>query len=152
MTLGGLAMSVLNSRTASWQLTLLGFGLVAIGTTGCQVDVGGQTLPSAYWMTDDVQYFPPGPEFKLSREAAELRLQRLSQGRPRPLGQAAPVAPVPAPAVPVVPGAPPAPAPGIPDAGAPPAPAPGLPAAPPAAAEPPAADAPAADAPPAAQP
>jgi len=42
----------------------------AVACTGCQVDVGGQTLPSAYYQTDDVQYFPPGPEFKLSREAA----------------------------------------------------------------------------------
>jgi len=34
------------------------------------VDIGGQTLPSPYYQTDDVQYFPPGPEFKLQREAA----------------------------------------------------------------------------------
>jgi len=38
--------------------------------TGCQVDIGGQTLPSPYYQQDDIQYFPPGPEFKLSREAA----------------------------------------------------------------------------------
>jgi hypothetical protein len=44
--------------------------LVAAGLTGCQVDVGGQTLPSAYYLQDDIQYFPAGPEFKLSREAA----------------------------------------------------------------------------------
>jgi hypothetical protein len=48
-----------------------GFGALAvIGLTGCQVDVGGQTLPSAYYLDDDVQYFPAGPEFKLAREAA----------------------------------------------------------------------------------
>ena len=53
---------------------LLGLGvLVAIGVTGCQVDVGGQTMPSPYYMSDDVQYFPPGPEFKLAREAAAMR-------------------------------------------------------------------------------
>ena len=46
-------------------------GLCAsVGLTGCQVDVGGQTLPSPYYQLDDIQYFPPGPEFKLSREAA----------------------------------------------------------------------------------
>jgi hypothetical protein len=27
-------------------------------------------LPSPYYQQDDIQYFPPGPEFKLSREAA----------------------------------------------------------------------------------
>lgn len=51
----------------------------AIGTTGCQVDVGGQTLPSPYYMQDDVQFFPAGPEFKLSREAAALEAQRTQQ-------------------------------------------------------------------------
>ena len=47
--------------------------LVVVGVTGCQVDVGGQTLPSAYYMFDDIQYFPPGPEFPLSREAAAIK-------------------------------------------------------------------------------
>ena len=47
------------------------------GSTGCQVDVGGQTLPSPYYLQDDVQYFPPGPEFKLAREAAAAISVRL---------------------------------------------------------------------------
>ena len=37
------------------------------------MDVGGQTLPSAYYLQDDIQYFPAGPEFKLSKEAAALK-------------------------------------------------------------------------------
>jgi hypothetical protein len=54
-----------------WQTLIFGLGaLMAISTTGCQVDVGGQTLPSAYYLQDDVQYHPTGPEFKLAREAA----------------------------------------------------------------------------------
>lgn len=53
---------------------LIGLGLLAaFGLTGCQVDVGGQTLPSPYYMSDDVQYFKPGPEFKLAREAAAMK-------------------------------------------------------------------------------
>ena len=44
-----------------------------MGATGCQVDVGGQTLPSPYYMSDDVQYFAPGAEFKLAREAAAMK-------------------------------------------------------------------------------
>lgn len=53
---------------------VLGLGmLVAVGLTGCQVDIGGQTMPSPYYMSDDVQYFPPGPEFKLAREAAAMK-------------------------------------------------------------------------------
>lgn len=49
---------------------LVGLALGGLGLTGCQVDIGGQTLPSAYYLQDDIQYFPAGPEFKLSREAA----------------------------------------------------------------------------------
>ncbi|MFG0255889.1 MAG: hypothetical protein ACF787_12480 [Rhodopirellula sp. JB053] len=45
-------------------------------TTGCQVSLNGQTLPSPYYLQDDVQYFPAGPEFKLPREAAALRAAR----------------------------------------------------------------------------
>jgi hypothetical protein len=48
----------------------------ALGVTGCQVDVGGQTLPSAYYLQDDIQYFPAGPEFKLSKEAAAQKAYR----------------------------------------------------------------------------
>jgi hypothetical protein len=55
-------------------------GLLAVlGLTGCQVDVGGQTLPSPYYLADDVQYFAPGPEFKLAREAAALKAAREEQ-------------------------------------------------------------------------
>jgi len=49
--------------------------LATAGLTGCQSHIGGQTLPSPYYMSDDVQYFPPGPEFKLAREAAAMKAQ-----------------------------------------------------------------------------
>jgi hypothetical protein len=52
--------------------SLSGLSLVvaAVASTGCQITESGQTLPSGYYIQDDIQYFPPGPEFKLSREAA----------------------------------------------------------------------------------
>ncbi len=53
-------------------LSICGAALLA-GGSGCQVAVNGQTLPSPYYLQDDVQYFPAGPEFKLPREAAALR-------------------------------------------------------------------------------
>lgn len=65
-----------SSNYRQWPLRALLLGLsllVVVGLTGCQVDINGQTLPSPYYMTDDVQYFPPGPEFKLEREAAAQR-------------------------------------------------------------------------------
>lgn len=61
--------------TKAWlRWTFCGIGLIAcLGAMGCQTTIGGQTLPSPYYIHDDVQYFPPGPEFKLSREAAAMR-------------------------------------------------------------------------------
>ena len=54
-----------------------GFAAIgAIATTGCQVDVGGTTLPSGYYYSDDVQYFPPGSEFKFAKEAAALQAHK----------------------------------------------------------------------------
>lgn len=43
--------------------------------TGCQTTVGGQTLPSPDYLTDDVQYFPAGPEFKLSNQVEAAHKQ-----------------------------------------------------------------------------
>ncbi len=47
--------------------------LAALGATGCQVDVNGQTLPSGHYLSDDIQFFPSGPEFKLTKEAAAMK-------------------------------------------------------------------------------
>ncbi len=102
-----------HSRRALWRVPLLlGSAFVAVaGLTGCQVDVGGQTLPSPYYMSDDVQYFPPGPEFRYQREADAMKAR---VAPPRPAGAAAaaaPPAPVPAPVPAAVPAPPPVPAP-----------------------------------------
>lgn len=71
--------------------------LATLCATGCQVEVGGQTLPSPYWLTDDVQYFPPGPEFKLAREAAALKAMQAEEIAPPPADVNVPVPPVVAP-------------------------------------------------------
>jgi hypothetical protein len=47
--------------------------IAALTATGCQVDIGGQLHPSPYYLSDDVQYFPAGSEFKLSNEAAQMK-------------------------------------------------------------------------------
>jgi len=73
-------MSGSNKRRRPLRWLLAGLGLfLALGLTGCQVDVGGQTLPSSAYMSDDVQYFAPGPEFKLAREAAALKAAQQEQ-------------------------------------------------------------------------
>gem|GEM_PF-332240 len=43
--------------------------------TGCQTTIGGQTLPSPDYLTDDVQYFPAGPEFRLTNQVEASRKQ-----------------------------------------------------------------------------
>lgn len=47
--------------------------------TGCQTSIGGQTLPSATYLDDDVQYFPAGPEFKLTNQVEAARKYQLEQ-------------------------------------------------------------------------
>lgn len=86
------------ARNPWWALTA-GCGLL-VSATGCQVDVGGQTLPSPYYMQDDVQYFPAGPEFVLQNEADALRAARdqaaLAPGAVRPAPLVPRAAPLPA--------------------------------------------------------
>lgn len=54
-----------------------GLAVVAsMALTGCQGVYSGQVLPSPWYRYDDVQYFPPGPEFKLAREAAAMEEAR----------------------------------------------------------------------------
>jgi hypothetical protein len=55
---------------------LLGFSMLLVTQTGCQVSVAGQTLPSPYFIDDDIQYFPAGPENKLANETAALKKAR----------------------------------------------------------------------------
>jgi hypothetical protein len=59
-------------------------GLFAIATltssmVGCQTTVGGQTLPSAYYLKDDVQYFPAGPEVLLTNTIQAIEQYKLDQ-------------------------------------------------------------------------
>jgi hypothetical protein len=70
-----------SEHSKGWMHTLLcGVALAAAVTaTGCQVSVSGQTLPSPYYIYDDVQYFPPGPEFKLTEEANMLKAYNADQ-------------------------------------------------------------------------
>ena len=63
-------------------LGLCGAMMMAASTmlsTGCQIDIAGQTLPSPYYIHDDIQYAPAGPEFKLSNEAAAMKAYEAEQ-------------------------------------------------------------------------
>jgi hypothetical protein len=65
----------MKTKTPVWlRHALCGIGLALVAlSTGCQGVYNGQTLPSPYYIADDIQYFPPGPEFKLAREAAAMK-------------------------------------------------------------------------------
>ncbi len=63
--------------------------------TGCQTSIGGQTLPSAYYLEDDIQYFPAGPEFLLTNEVRAIEQYKaeraeLEQGNTTPVSPATP--------------------------------------------------------------
>jgi hypothetical protein len=72
-------MKALKFANASW----LGLGAAAlitvVASAGCQTTVGGQVLPSAYYLQDDVQYFPAGPHDKLFAERRALEQYKAGQ-------------------------------------------------------------------------
>ncbi len=47
--------------------------------SGCQTQIGGQTLPSAFYLRDDIQYFPAGPEDLLPNQKRALAEYRAEQ-------------------------------------------------------------------------
>ena len=49
--------------------------------SGCQTTIGGQTLPSPDYAADDVQYFPAGPEFKLTNQVEAARKQAAEKSK-----------------------------------------------------------------------
>ena len=65
----------------SWKQLLAASAILvaAAASTGCQVDVAGQTLPSAYYQYDDIQIYPHGPEFKLQNEADAMKAYKAEQ-------------------------------------------------------------------------
>ena len=71
-------------------LLLLGCAVMSTASVGCQSTIGGQTLPSAYYLRDDLQYFPAGPEFKLTRQ-----VQALEEYKSRQMGLTDAEAPLP---------------------------------------------------------
>jgi hypothetical protein len=55
---------------------------LAVGSTlpamvGCQVEYAGMTLPSGKYLYDDVQYFPPGPDFPWANTNAATQRARM---------------------------------------------------------------------------
>lgn len=70
-------------RSQNWwsrELILGGCLVLSAVSSGCfQTTVGGQTLPSAYYLDDDVQYFPMGSEQRLSNQIRAVERYRAEQ-------------------------------------------------------------------------
>ena len=62
-----------------WSLAALALAGLSFSATGCQIVENGQTLPSPYYQFDDVQYFPAGPEYPLSNEAAAQKAYKAEE-------------------------------------------------------------------------
>ncbi len=64
----------------TWTKGILLFGgLLSLSFTGCQTNIAGQTLPSAYFLRDDVQFYPAGPETKLINQIQALEEYKIQQ-------------------------------------------------------------------------
>jgi hypothetical protein len=63
-----------SKRKLGWKLAAIALPAMTL-FTGCQAEYAGQTLPSPWYLTDDVQYYAPGSEFKLAHEAAAMKEQ-----------------------------------------------------------------------------
>lgn len=50
-----------------------------VASSGCQTTIGGQTLPSAHYLTDDIQFFPAGDEFQLPETVRAMEEYRAAQ-------------------------------------------------------------------------
>ena len=69
-------------RSKRWcSLLLITSGLLVSSamSVGCQTNIGGQTLPSAFYLKDDIQYYPPSTETPLPNARRAQREYRLNQ-------------------------------------------------------------------------
>ena len=70
----GIAASSSRRRFVLWAGLAIGWLLPSVG---CQVEYAGMTLPSGKYMHDDVQYFPPGPDFPWANTQAATQRARM---------------------------------------------------------------------------
>ncbi len=76
--MGSQSLPVNGRRLAVWAALAIGW---VLPSTGCQVEYAGMTLPSGKYMHDDVQYFPPGPDFPWANtQAATQRAKMQAMG------------------------------------------------------------------------
>ncbi len=55
-------------------------GVTLLGSLGCQTNMGGMTLPSAYYLQQRPTYVTPIPSFPLPRELAQQQAAASAAG------------------------------------------------------------------------
>ena len=93
-TLPGSTVPAATARLIAAAAVCGGGAVAALGLTGCQASVAGQTLPSPYYLRDDVQFFPPGPEFQFSNQVQAIEEYQLRGVGGGADGVADPVGPI----------------------------------------------------------
>jgi hypothetical protein len=89
--MGSLFRSTTGRRLAVWAALAMGW---LLPSTGCQVEYAGMTLPSGKYFHDDVQYFPPGPDFPWANtQAATQRARMQAMGIETPAPDNSPFVP-----------------------------------------------------------
>ena len=78
------------SGRPAWMLLVFLAGLVPVAGCTLQTTIGGQTLPSAYYLQDDVQFYPSGSEEQLPNLRRALEEYKLEQGAGGVPGEQAP--------------------------------------------------------------
>lgn len=56
-------------------VTIGAFSLLA----GCQLTQNGQTLPSPYYLDNEIQYFPAGNEFQFQGEVDRMKREQVNR-------------------------------------------------------------------------
>ena len=75
-------MKVKGSSAGRW---VFGGLLVALGVaclslmSGCQLTQNGQTLPSPWYLDNEIQYFPAGNEFQFQGEVDRIKREQVNR-------------------------------------------------------------------------
>ncbi len=67
-------------RRHGWKMVAGLFGVTLLGCVGCQTNMGGMTLPSAYYLQQRPTYVTPSPQFPLPRELAQQQAAASAAG------------------------------------------------------------------------
>ena len=59
-------------------LAVLAAGMLPM-FSGCQLTQNGQTLPSPYYLDNEIQYFPAGSEFQFQGEVDRMKREQVTR-------------------------------------------------------------------------